>query len=218
MSLDARWSKFFGGSVEEIMSITDKAHKKCASEVDFRPELGLKKDEPVEELMGTLETFGDYDYLYSVDLYDDELVQPVRKFKPVYRMAKEMGLVLKAHVGVYGDADSIRKAVEELELDQIQHGISAADSPEIMKWLSDNQIQLNVCPSSNVMLCRVDHMKAHPIKVLYDNGVKVTVNTDDVIVFNQGVSEEFLNLYEAGLFSPVELDEIRLNGLGNDLA
>ena len=109
--------------------------------------------------------------------------------------------------------DSVREAVEVLELDAVQHGIAAAGSPEVMKWLADNKIQLNICPTSNVILERVPSMKAHPIRILYDNGVKVTVNTDDVIFFDQGVSEEFFNLYRAGVMTAGELDEIRLNGL-----
>jgi adenosine deaminase len=216
MSIDSSWPSVLDCTVKELISMIDGLHKQCAPGIDFRPELGFSRDRPVEELLERFEPFLDFDYLKSIDLYKNEFAQPIGNFKPIYKLAKEKGLVLKAHVGEYGDADSIREAVVELELDQVQHGISAANSPEIMKWLSDNRIQLNVCPTSNVMLCRVEHMKTHPIKVLYDNGVKVTVNTDDVIVFNQGVSEEFLNLYEVGLFSALELDEIRLNGLGDD--
>ena len=212
MSLDASWPSFFGGSVMEIISIINTVQSRCAPEIDFRPVLGLDRNKPVEKLMEGFKVFLDYDFLCSMDIYGDEFAQPIGNLKPIYKLAKEKGLGLKAHVGEYGDADSIREAVEELELDQVQHGISAADSPEVMKWLSDNRIQLNVCPTSNVMLCRTENMKTHPIKILHDHGVKVTVNTDDVIVFNQGVSEEFLNLYDAGLFTAIELNEIRLNG------
>ena len=53
----------------------------------------------------------------------------------------------------------------------------------------------------------------HPIRKLYDAGVKVTVNTDDALVFGPSVSGEFLGPYRAGVFRAEELDEIRLNGL-----
>ena len=56
----------------------------------------------------------------------------------------------------------------------------------------------------------------HPIRKLYDAGVKVTVNTDDVLVFGQSAPHEFLNLYRAGLFRAAELDELRQNGLSDD--
>jgi len=116
-------------------------------------------------------------------------------------------------VGEWGSADDVWRAVEMLELDEVQHGIAAADSPRVMRFLADNRIRLNVCPTSNVMLGRVDTLAAHPIRALHDAGVRVTVNTDDVLIFGQSLSDEFLNLHRAGVFSAAELDAIRLNGL-----
>jgi adenosine deaminase len=149
----------------------------------------------------------------SVDLYGDELVQPIGVFKPVYRFAGANGLRLKAHVGEWGPADDVWRAVEELELDEVQHGISAADSPAVMRFLADHHIRLNICPTSNVMLGRVPSIAAHPIRRLFDAGIVVTVNTDDVLMFGSSASEEFLKLYDAGVFSARELNQIRLNGL-----
>jgi adenosine deaminase len=110
----------------------------------------------------------------------------------------------------------VQRAVEELELDEVQHGIAVVQSTSVMKFLADNRIRLNICPTSNVMLERLDALAEHPIRNLYDAGVKVTVNTDDVLMFGQSVSDEFLNLYRAGLFGAAELDEIRQNGLSDE--
>jgi len=87
--------------------------------------------------------------------------------------------------------------------------------PEVMKWLSRNGISLNVCPESNISLKRVKSYKTHPIRILFDHGVNVTVNTDDVMLFNAGNSEQYLKLYKSGLFSAEDLDVIRMNGLRN---
>ena len=103
----------------------------------------------------------------------------------------------------------------ELELDEVQLGIAAAGSSAVMRMLADNHIRLNVCPTSNVMLGRVDRLETHPIRKLYDAGVKVTVNTDDVLVFGKGVSEEFLGLHQAKVFNADELDAIRRVGLSD---
>jgi adenosine deaminase len=84
-----------------------------------------------------------------------------------------------------------------------------------MRFLANNQIRLNICPSSNVMLSRVENLAVHPIRELYDAGVRVTVNTDDVLVFGQGVSEEFLALYRAGALGAAQLDDVRAEGLGD---
>ena len=82
-----------------------------------------------------------------------------------------------------------------------------------MRWLADRGTVLNICPTSNVMLSGVADMSAHPISALYDHGVLVTINTDDLMIFGQSVSEEFLNLHRAGVLSPGELDDIRQSGL-----
>lgn len=82
-----------------------------------------------------------------------------------------------------------------------------------MRFLADNNIQLNVCPTSNVLLGRVESLAAHPIRRLYDAGVRVTVNTDDALVFGKSVSEEFLALYQHGVLDAEALDRIRLNSL-----
>ncbi|MDD9986597.1 MAG: hypothetical protein OXQ31_10025 [Spirochaetaceae bacterium] len=73
--------------------------------------------------------------------------------------------------------------------------------------------QLNVCPSSNVMLGAVSSLVSHPVRVLVDHGVDVTLNTDDPMSFGQSVSQEYLNLYDAGVFSSDELDAIRVAAL-----
>ena len=117
----------------------------------------------------------------------DELAQPTAVFKPLYRKAKDAGLNESARRRM-GNADSVQRAVEELELDEVQHGISAAQSTSVMKFLADNRIRLNICPTSNVLLGRVKSLARHPIRELYDAGVKVTINTDDVLVFGQSVS------------------------------
>ncbi|HEY0801953.1 MAG TPA: hypothetical protein VGD54_14015, partial [Steroidobacteraceae bacterium] len=102
---------------------------------------------------------------------------------------------------------------EVLDLDEVQHGIAAAESATVMRFLADHRIRLNICPTSNILLGRVTRLQDHPIRRLFDAGVKVTVNTDDAIVFGAGVSEEFLSLYQASVFTAPELDLIRQWGL-----
>ena len=60
---------------------------------------------------------------------------------------------------------------------------------------------------------QIEDYNVHPIRKLYDNGIKVTINTDDMLIFDQSVSEEFFNLYNAGVFNSTELNEIRKNGV-----
>jgi adenosine deaminase len=149
----------------------------------------------------------------SVDLYGLELARDADVFTDIYRYAKQHGLKLKAHAGEFGTAESVRHTVEVLELDEVQHGIAAAASPEVMDWLCDNGIRLNVCPTSNVRLGIVKTLREHPIRTLFDAGVSVTINTDDLMIFDQSVSEEYANLFREGVFTAAELDDIRTHAL-----
>jgi adenosine deaminase len=188
-------------------------HERVAPDIEWLPQLGLSRHCPISALTRWLAPFLELGAYLTIDLYGDEFAQPIERFRPLYRMAKDSGLRLKAHVGEWGSADDVWRAVEELELDEVQHGIAAAGSAAVMRMLANNQIRLNVCPTSNVMLGRVDRLETHPIRKLYDAGVKVTVNTDDVLVFGNGVSEELLSLYQARVFNADELDGIRRAGL-----
>jgi adenosine deaminase len=213
MSMDVMITRLLDIPVHMIVATLQHFHHEVAPGIAFRPDIGLARHQPVRLLQEYLEPFADSGYFRSIDLYDDESAQPLSNFKEIYRYAKRMGLKLKAHAGEFCDADFVRKSVEVLELDAVQHGIAAADSPEVMRWLADHHIQLNVCPASNIALKRVKSYKTHPIRILYDYGVKVTVNTDDVMFFGKGNSEQYLQLYKGGSFNSEELNEIRNNGL-----
>ncbi|MCX6245603.1 MAG: adenosine deaminase [Bacteroidetes bacterium] len=213
MSMDAFMGRLFNIQPLEVVSTFTESHRTIAPEIDFRPELGISRSLPVRTILSLIEPYLDLNFFRSVDLYDIEDAQPLENFREIYRLAKKTGFRCKAHAGEFGNADSVRETVEVLELDEVQHGIGAAGSPEVMKWLVQNRIRLNVCPASNIALKRARSYKTHPLRILFDHGVNVTVNTDDVMLFNAGNSEQFLRLYKSGLFSAEELDQIRGNGL-----
>ena len=120
---------------------------------------------------------------------------------------------MKAHVGEWGTAKDVIAAVKALHLDEVQHGIAAVQDDEAVYSLAENNIRLNITPSSNVLLGRVSDISNHPIAQLYRRGVKVTINSDYVLIFDSDVSKEYLRLFQSGCLSAEELDDIRMNGL-----
>ena len=123
-------------------------------------------------------------------------------------MAGKLGIKKKAHVGEFSDAKSVKRFVQFFELDEVQHGIGAAADKNVMKFLRDEKIRLHVCPASNVMLGAVPSLEEHPIKVLYENGIDVTINTDDLLFFNKSVSEECVDLINAGTLTEKQVFDI----------
>jgi adenosine deaminase len=206
---------FYKCSAASLTERLKQIHSRVAPDVEWIPQLDMSRHCLVRDLDRWIRPFLELGFYRAIDLSGDEFAQPIENFKPIYRLAKEYGLRLKAHVGEWGDADSVRRAVEELELDEVQHGIAAAESPAVMRFLADNRICLNVCPTSNLMLSRAESLAAHPIRRLYDAGIKVTIDTDDMLMFGQSVSEEFLNIYRAGCLNVDELEQVRLNGLSD---
>lgn len=201
------------GGIEKFIKSMNHLSSTFAPDTVFLPELALDKACDVEAIYPQLEEILAYDYFRSMDVCNNELAQSVGNFKKLFRYAKSKGLLLRAHVGEYGTADDVMEAVEELELDEVHHGIAAAESKQIMRWLEKNKIRLNVCPTSNVMLGRVKSYSTHPIRELFHAGVPVTINTDDMLIFNQSVTQEFMNLYKSGVFNEEDLNIIRLTGL-----
>ena len=103
--------------------------------------------------------------------------------------------------------------MELLHLDEVQHGIAAVNSKEVMQYLAERRIRLNITPTSNRKLGRVSSYEEHPIKTLYREGIEVTINSDDVLMFDSDVSKEYQRLYDHGTLLAEELDEIRVCGL-----
>jgi len=84
-----------------------------------------------------------------------------------------------------------------------------------LNWLAKHKVQLNVCPTSNILLNNTKSYATHQIRKLYDYGIPVTINTDDLLIFNATASQEYLNLYKSGLMTADELNIIRETGLSS---
>lgn len=201
------------GGMEAFMSAVTGYHKKYCPDTIFEPELAYSAYCDPDEVSARMPEFLEYGFFRSIDINSGENVQPMSAYKPIYRQAERYGLIKRIHVGETGSARDVMAAVDELGADEIHHGIAAASDRATMRLLADRNIQLNICPSSNVMLGLVSDYSVHPIKILAENGVPVTINTDDLLIFRQSIDMEYENLYSSGVLTAEELDRIRLRGL-----
>jgi len=104
--------------------------------------------------------------------------------------------------------------LDELKVKRIEHGVRSVENRRTVQRLIDENIALDVCPISNVKLAvkGVTSMAAHPIRQLFDSGVKVTINSDDPFFFGNRLSEEYFALHQELGFSLAELAQIAGNG------
>lgn len=110
------------GSLPNFARVIKDIHNDIAPEIDFIPEIALGSESNVEEIYNICEEYFEYGFYKSIDINGREMPQPATVFKPIYRLAKSYGMKLRAHVGEFGNSDSVREAVETLELDEVQHG------------------------------------------------------------------------------------------------
>lgn len=180
--------------------------------ITIAPDIGIIREFDINDIERTIYPCIESGLFKALDIYADERVGPPEDYVPFFKTARKAGMKLKAHAGELLNADFVRRSVDVLDLDEVQHGIYAAESKEVMDFLAERQTRLNVCPSSNIQLCQVESYGTHPLRILIDNGINVTVNTDDAIIFGRKSSDEFFSLYETGMYSAEELNQVRLAG------
>ncbi len=137
---------------------------------------------------------------------------PCKDFGPVFERARANGLKTVAHAGEDVDAWSIRDAIDVLHAARIGHGITAIQDETLMERLKNEQIPLEVAPTSNVFTKKyVPSFEKHPIRTFFDKGLLVTVNTDDPLFFKVSLLDEYWNLHSKLHFTEDEIKQLVLN-------
>jgi adenosine deaminase len=133
----------------------------------------------------------------GIGLTGQEQGFPASAYTPIYRRMRDEGFGCTAHAGEYGAADDIWQCLTDLEVKRIGHGIRAIDDPLLIEYIWENNIHLEISPTSNVRLHRVENYPSHPIKKFIEMKLNVGVNSDDPGIFNTGLSDEYINLLSA---------------------
>ncbi|TDC43160.1 adenosine deaminase [Micromonospora sp. KC213] len=131
------------------------------------------------------------DGLISFGLGGPEIGVPRPQFKPYFDQARAAGLRSVPHAGETTGPQTVWDALRELGAERVGHGISAADDPELLAYLAEHRIALEVCPTSNVRTRAVPDISVHPLRRLVDAGVLVTVNSDDPPMFGTTLNDEY---------------------------
>ena len=131
------------------------------------------------------------DRIAGVGLDSSELGHPPSKFTRVFEAAHERGLKRVAHAGEEGPPAYVWEALDILKVDRIDHGNRALEDPALVKRLAAEGMTLTVCPLSNLKLCVVDDLAAHPLKRMLELGLRATINSDDPAYFGGYLGENW---------------------------
>ena len=132
----------------------------------------------------------------GIDLADSEKDYPLSDFVPPVMVAKEAGLKVTIHSGEDSPASFVRETIELAEPDRIGHGIHSIEDMQVIELLKKLNITLEVSPWSNYLTSAVQTIEQHPLKQLFDLGVKVTINSDDPEVLETNLNNEYRIAHE----------------------
>ncbi|WP_433123720.1 adenosine deaminase [Arthrobacter koreensis] len=151
--------------------------------------------------------------IIGIGLDSAELGNPPENFVPLYEQARAAGLKLVAHAGEEGPSHYIEQALDLLLVDRIDHGIRCMDDPELVARLEREQVPLTICPLSNVRLQAVDSLESHPLPLLLEQGLNVSVNSDDPAYFGGYVDDNFAVLRRTFDLNPAQLARLAENSV-----
>ncbi|WP_445115811.1 adenosine deaminase [Acinetobacter sp. WZC-1] len=165
-----------------------------------------------EAAFATLEQALPYkDQIIGVGLDSSEVGHPPSGFERVFARARAEGLLVVAHAGEEGPAEYVWEALDLLKVNRIDHGVRSEEDPELMQRLIAEKMPLTVCPLSNLKLRVVDDMAQHNIQRLLQQGVHVTVNSDDPSYFGGYMNDNFFAIADALDLSTDELKQLVKN-------
>jgi aminodeoxyfutalosine deaminase len=143
--------------------------------------------------------------LIGFGLGGPEVGVPRPQFKPHFDAARAAGLRSIPHAGETTGPETVWDALRHLGAERIGHGTSAVQDPELLAHLAEEQIPLEVCPSSNIATRAVASLEEHPLREMREAGVVVTINSDDPPMFGTTLNREYeiaaelLDLDESGV-------------------
>jgi adenosine deaminase/aminodeoxyfutalosine deaminase len=140
----------------------------------------------------------------------DELQGPPEVFKDVYSYCADHGLRLTAHAGENAPPGSIWGALN-LRAERIGHGLTAYQDPELVEELSQRQIPIEICVTSNLRTGCCKTIAEHPVRNYFDEGLMVTLNTDDPAIFGTTLNREYQLAQDAFGFTDEHLRELARN-------
>jgi adenosine deaminase len=130
-------------------------------------------------------------YVVGFNMAGDEAGFPPEPFARAFAIAADGGLGCTVHAGEHAGPESVRGGMELPGITRISHGVRAVEDPALVEEIAGRGIVLEVCPGSNVALGVYPSFEEHPLRALFDAGVRVTLGSDDPPYFATSIGREY---------------------------
>jgi adenosine deaminase len=206
-----------GLTYEEIIDSVLKGMRKAEAKYEIRGNyiLSCMRHLSADSAMEVVEAGKNFinNGVVAIDLCGGEDAEFCQKFMAPIKKAKEYGYHITIHAGETGIGQNVADAIKILGAERIGHGIFITNSVEAYELVKENNIFLEVCPTSNIQTKAVANYKDHPIFNFYKDGIKVTLNTDNRTVSETSMTREIKEVEGAFNLAEREYRDIYLNSV-----
>lgn len=191
----------------------DRARKEF--DIESRILIVLLRHNGQEHCFETIQNILDnpHPLVVGINLAGDEVQFPAELYAEHYRMIKSAGLKCTAHVGEHTGATFIREAIRTLGLDRVGHAITAIDDSKLIDEIREKKIGIEANITSNMALTGVRNIQQHPFKYYLDQGLLVSLNTDDPTYINTNIEREYDKARIAWQLSQAQLLKVTENAI-----
>ncbi len=148
----------------------------------------LNMEENLETVRLTKEYLGKG--VNALDLAGAEGIVPLWNFHPIFDLAKQLGVPFTCHGGDSQDMETVRDALDFGSV-RIGHGHHIYEDKALCERAMKEGVTFEICPTSNIRCRSRESYAAHPVKRMFDLGMRVTINTDNMTIFNVDMDEEY---------------------------
>lgn len=148
----------------------------------------------------------------AFDLAGAEFNYPAKRHREAFYAVRNANLGATIHAGEAYGPRSIHQALHYCGANRIGHGTRLFEDPDLMQYVNDFRIPLEICLTSNVQTRVVESFASHPVRRYFDEGLVVSLNTDNRLMSRTSVTEEHVRAWRHLGFTPQELAELILNG------
>jgi len=146
------------------------------------------------------------------DLAGAEYNYPAKKHKNAFYMVRNANIGATIHAGEAYGPESIHQAIHYCGAQRIGHGTRLFEDPDLMTYIGDFRIPLEICLTSNVQTRAVADFGSHPVRLYYDEGIIVSLHTDNRLMSRTTVTEEYVRAWKHLDFQLSELANMLRNG------
>lgn len=196
-----------------IVTAVDRAHEEFGIETRLLAAIyrhyGL---EYAEKMMANVLQHR-HEYVVGANIAGDTKQFSLSTYKGLCQKLRDAGLLLSVHAAEDTPAEEGIEALDVLGAKRIGHGVRIIENEEILKRIIDQQVMLEICPTSNIAIDFYPSHQVHPLHQFKQLGVNISINSDDPAFFGSSLGDEYILAQQVYNFSADELLQVTHNAI-----